>query len=143
MVERGVQAARRSSARSGTDFRSSHTLVVTLLTIAIGRTDFYQTPSTVIASFFLKKIVKETAKVEFREQELVLDLATADSPPKRYTVDVPLYATIDAERSTFKILGSKLEVTLLKADGSSWPVLRSDEAPTGEILQVGRAGRLQ
>jgi hypothetical protein len=91
----------------------------------------------------LKKIVKDTAKVEFQTKQLVLDLATSDSPPKRYTAEVPLYGTVDTDKSSYKILGTKLEVTLVKADGASWPVLRGDEALTGEILQVGKAGRVQ
>jgi hypothetical protein len=95
----------------------------------------------VIASFFLKKIDKEAAKVEFQEKQLNLNLLTMDTPiPKRYKAELPLYGSIDPARSTFKILGTKLEVSLAKADGSSWPVLRSDDRPTGEILQVGRAG---
>ncbi|KAK3310421.1 HSP20-like chaperone [Chaetomium strumarium] len=107
------------------------------------RSDFYQTSTAVIASFFLKKIDKDKAKVEFRERELDLDLPTSDTPvPKRYKAQVPLYGSIDPAKSTFKILGTKIEVSLAKADGSSWPVLRSDDRPTGEILQVGRAGRV-
>ncbi|KAK4143217.1 cysteine and histidine-rich domain-containing protein [Dichotomopilus funicola] len=106
------------------------------------RHDFYQTPSAVIASFFLKKINKDAAKVEFQEQTLVLDLPTTDAPvPKRYKASVPLYGLVDPAKSTFKILGTKLEVSLAKADGNSWPVLRSDDRLTGEILQIGRAGR--
>jgi hypothetical protein len=105
------------------------------------RQDFYQTASAVIASFFLKKINKETAKVAFRPQEIVLDLRTTDTPSKHYQATVPLYATIDADKSKYNILGTKLEVTLAKADGTSWPVLRSDDRVTGEIYQVGRAGR--
>jgi hypothetical protein len=106
------------------------------------RTDFYQTLTSVIASFFLKKINKDEAKVEFQEREVVLDLPTTDTPVKRYKTRVPLYAAIDPAKSTFKVLGTKLEVTLAKADGTSWPVLRSDDRPTGEILQVGRAGKV-
>lgn len=105
------------------------------------RHDFYQTPTTVIASFFLKKINKETAKAEFAPQELSLDLPTTDSPPKLYKAAIPLFGTIDPAASTATIMGTKLEVTLAKADGSSWPVLRSDEQRTGEIIQVGKAGR--
>lgn len=105
------------------------------------RYDFYQTPVNVIASFFLKKINKETAKVEFQPKQLVLDLATTDSPPKRYAAEIPLFGPINTAQSSYKILGTKIELTLAKADGSSWPVLRGDEALTGEILQVGRAGR--
>lgn len=68
---------------------------------------------------------------------------TSDPTPKRYTAEVPLFAAIDPAKTTFKILGTKLEVTLVKADGTSWPVLRSDDAHSGEILQIGKAGSLQ
>ncbi|KAF5564643.1 zinc-binding protein [Fusarium phyllophilum] len=105
------------------------------------RHDFYQTPVNVIASFFLKKIDKSTAKIELQPKQLNLDLTTTDSPPKRYTAEVPLYASIDPEKSSYRVLGTKLEFVLAKSDGTSWPVLRGDEALTGEILQVGRAGR--
>ena len=71
-----------------------------------------------------------------------LDLPTSDTPRKRYRGQVPLFAAIDPDKSTFKILGSKLEVVLAKADVSSWPVLRSDDRLTGEILQVGRAANV-
>ncbi|CAI4216483.1 unnamed protein product [Parascedosporium putredinis] len=107
------------------------------------RTDFYQTATTVIASFFLKKIVKDKSVVEFVDQAINLDLVTSDPTPKRYTATIPLFATIDPEKTAFKILGTKLEVTLFKADGSSWPVLRSDDAHTGEIFQIGKAAALQ
>lgn len=96
-----------------------------------------------IASLFLKKIKKETAKVEFQPKQLVLDLTTSDSPPKRYAAEVPLFGAIDTDKSSYKVLGTKLELALVKADGASWPVFRGDEALTGEILQVGKAGRVQ
>ena len=104
------------------------------------RHDFYQTPSTVIVSMYLKKIDKSKAKVEFTaEKEVTLDLPTSDG--KRYEAAVPLFGAIDIGKSTFKIMGTKLEMTLAKKDGASWPVLRSDERTTGEIIQIGRAGR--
>ncbi|RYO80004.1 hypothetical protein DL766_000535 [Monosporascus sp. MC13-8B] len=106
------------------------------------RTDFYQTPSTVIASFFLKKIDSSRATVNFEPRSVVVDLPTTDPKPKRYKASVPLFGPVDPEKCAYKILGTKLEVSLYKADGSSWPVLRSDERGTGEILQVGRAGRV-
>lgn len=70
-------------------------------------------------------------------------MPTSDAPkPKRYRAEVPLFAPIETEKSTFKVLGTKLELTLAKGDDSSWPVLRSDDRLTGEILQIGKAGRL-
>lgn len=107
------------------------------------RHDFYQTPTSVIASFFLKKIDKDAAKVSFGPNQIDLDLPTTDAPtPKRYKKAVSLFGPIDPAKSAYKILGTKLEVTLVKADGSSWPVLKSDDRHTGEILQIGRAGRV-
>ncbi|RFN51616.1 hypothetical protein FIE12Z_4090 [Fusarium flagelliforme] len=97
------------------------------------RHDFYQTPVNVIASFFLKKIDKGTAKIELQPKQLKLDLATSDSPPKRYTADIPLYGSIDPEKSSYRVLGTKLEFVLAKSDGASWPVFRGDEALTARL----------
>ncbi|KAJ3510951.1 hypothetical protein NM208_g15477 [Fusarium decemcellulare] len=91
------------------------------------RHDFYQTPVNVIASFFLKKINKDTAKIELQPKQLVLDLTTTDPTPKRYKAEIPLFASIDPEKSSYKVLGTKLELALAKSDGTSWPVLRGDE----------------
>jgi len=103
------------------------------------RTDFYQTPNSVIASLYLKKVDKERATISFTESAVDLDLPTADK--KRYTKAFPLFGLIDPGESTYKIMGTKLELNLIKADGASWPVLRSDDRRTGEIYQVGKAGR--
>lgn len=104
------------------------------------RHDFYQTATSVIASLYLKKINKEAAKIEFESRQVNLDLPTADS--KRYTAEFPLFGAIDPAQSKFRILGTKLEMTLVKVDSASWPVLRSDDKLTGERIQVGRAGRV-
>ncbi|PYH87161.1 chord-domain-containing protein [Aspergillus uvarum CBS 121591] len=103
------------------------------------RNDFYQTPSSVNVSLYLKKIDKENAKVQFTATSLELDLPTTDN--KRYKDTYQLFAPIDPEKSQFRVMGTKLELTLIKADGTSWPVLRSDDKWTGERIQVGKAGR--
>lgn len=102
------------------------------------RHDFYQTPTTVIASLFLKKIIKGSAKIAFSAKSVSLDLRTSDN--KRYESEIPLFGEIDTDKSTYKIMGTKMEMTLVKADRTSWPVLRNDE-PVTEIIQVGQAGR--
>lgn len=79
--------------------------------------------------------------MDFAPEELILNLPTSDNPPKRYKATIPLFGPIDTAASKFKIMGTKLEVVFAKADGASWPVLRSDEQRTGEIIQVGKAGR--
>jgi hypothetical protein len=69
-----------------------------------------------------------------------LDLITADST--RYRKTVPLFGPIDPAKSTYKIMGTKLELTLLKADGRSWPTLRSDDDRVSGIFQVGPSKRM-
>ena len=104
------------------------------------RHDFYQTSTTVHASLYLKKIVKADAKVTFTSPTTIdLDLPTSDN--KRYKATMPLFGPVDTEKSSWKIMGTKMELTLVKTDGASWPVLRADERRTGEIIQVGKAGR--
>ncbi len=104
------------------------------------RNDYYQTATTVIASLYLKKIDKERSKVEFAANSIDLDLHTADS--KHYQTCMTLFAPIKPADSAFKIMGTKLELTLAKADGAGWPVLRADDPQTGSIIQAGRAGRV-
>lgn len=109
----------------------------TLITV---RHDFYQTPTVVIASLYVKKIDRSRARIEFPSpNEVDIDLPTLDM--KRYTTTIPLFGQIDNGRSTSKIMGTKLELTLVKMDGASWPTLRSDEQRTSEIIQIGHAGR--
>ena len=104
------------------------------------RHDFYQTGTTVIASYYLKKIDKARAHVSFPSPTTVLlDLPTADQ--KRYKTELPLFGQIEPNKSSFKIMGTKLELTLAKADALGWPVLRSDENRGNDIIQVGKAGR--
>lgn len=117
-----------------------HSLIIRFWPNRALRSDFYQTPTSVMASLYLKKIDKECSKITFASSTTIdLDLRTSDN--KRYNRELPLFASIDTEKSSYKILGTKLEFNLVKMDGSSWPVLRSDEPLTGEIIQMGRAGR--
>ena len=106
------------------------------------RNDFYQTATSVIASLYLKKIDKERSKVEFHESGSAVELDLHTSDAKTYQTRMELYGPIKPGESKFKIMGTKLELTLAKADGQGWPVLRADDPHTGEIIQAGRAGRV-
>ncbi|OJD38781.1 cord and cs domain protein [Diplodia corticola] len=105
------------------------------------RSDFYQTPTTIIASLFLKKIDPACSTVALRADGVALDLRTADR--RRHAADLRFFAAVDPARSAYRVMGTKLELELRKAvDGQTWPVLRADDPRTGEIIQVGRAGRV-
>ena len=108
------------------------------------RSDFYQTASTVIASLYLKKVDKERPIVQFVDAEeggvVELDLHTSDN--KHYQSSMKLFGAIKAEESGFKIMGTKVELTIVKANNVGWPVLRAEDPQTGSIIQAGRAGRV-
>ncbi|RMZ88409.1 hypothetical protein DV736_g4371, partial [Chaetothyriales sp. CBS 134916] len=104
------------------------------------RSDYYQTSSSVIVSYFLKKINKDHATVAFTAKSTRLDLPTSDG--KRFKKEIEWWGEIDPAKSQFKIMGTKLEMTLAKAgEVLSWPVLRVGDRETGERIQLGRAGR--
>lgn len=100
--------------------------------------DFYQTPSNVIASIFLRGIEKAESSVTFDEKHIWLDLRTVDK--KHYVDSFPTFGVIDPSRSQYNVMKTKLELTLAKTDGAGWPVLRADERHAGEIIQTGSAG---
>lgn len=58
---------------------------------------------------------------------------------KRFKKTFELFGPIDAESSSYRILGTKVEVTLAKGDGRSWPALEASEAPQ----TVGKYGASQ
>ncbi|KAF3906861.1 hypothetical protein ABW21_db0205102 [Orbilia brochopaga] len=103
------------------------------------RTDFYQTYTHLHVSIFLKKTEKDKSSIVFKPTEIDVDLRSADK--KRYKATIPLYAGITPAESSYTVFGTKVEMKLRKADGTSWPALRNDEA-TGTIIQIGNAPRV-
>lgn len=104
------------------------------------RNDFYQTGTTLIVSFYLKKIDKERAKVEFQKDAVELDLPTSDG--KRFRRRVETWREIVPEKCEKKILGTKLEMVLVKEEGGlGWPVLTKGEETSGQRIQIGKALR--
>lgn len=100
------------------------------------RSDFYQTYDSVIVSIFAKKTDAAASTITILPDALDLDLVMT-ATKTRFREKVELYAGVDPEGSKFKVMGTKVEFTLKKADETSWPVLRKGEE-TGEIIQVGK-----
>lgn len=106
------------------------------------RNDFYQTGNTLIVSFYLKKIDKARAKVDFLKDGSGIDLDLPTSDGKRFTRLVETWKDIQPDKSKSKIMGTKLEMELWKKEGGvGWPVLTKTERDTGERIQIGKALR--
>jgi hypothetical protein len=74
------------------------------------RTDMYQTPTTVIASIFLKNVDKTCSAVRFTHWDLSYDLVSAKAGVPTATQTISLYGPIDPEQSTYRVLGTKVGV---------------------------------
>ncbi|KAI8618488.1 chord-domain-containing protein [Chytriomyces sp. MP71] len=85
------------------------------------RRDWYQTPSTVIVSIFAKKLDKAATTVEFFDDKISINAKFQDG--KKYLETIPLALPIDPVASKFMVLTTKMELTLKKANGLSWPTL--------------------
>ena len=95
------------------------------------REDFYQTQQTCVLAVFAKKIDKSSLNVTFESRQVTIEF-TFD-PRKRYSAVIPLYDEIDPSNSRYEVLSTKLEITMKKANGVSWPVLRPDPNVTQNI----------
>jgi len=125
------------------------------------RTDHYQTPRTVIVSVFGKQADKDKSGVKFEAEAVRPRLSLSLSLPvrplpgrkltlglsqmhvdlilpsrKRFTKSFPLYGPIDPAESTFKILGTKCEITLAKADARSWPSITTLDPDLASKFQI-------
>lgn len=106
------------------------------------RNDFYQTGNTLIVSFYLKKIDKERARVEFVGDGTAVELDLPTSDGKRFRKRVEMWKDLMPEKCERKIMGTKLEMVLWKKDaGIGWPRLEKGGKETGERIQIGSALR--
>lgn len=67
----------------------------------------------------------KTAVVEFKEREVNIDLRMPDG--KRFKLELPLFQPIEPVGSSFEVLGTKVEITMKKANGISWATLEPSE----------------
>lgn len=86
---------------------------------------------------------KQKSTVSFSSQSVTLDLYLPNN--KRVKKTVTLYGPIVPEKCKFRILGTKVDITLTKPIAASWPLLElppaGTELPPGYALTFGVSGR--
>ncbi|TFY55840.1 hypothetical protein EVJ58_g7994 [Rhodofomes roseus] len=104
------------------------------------RVDHYQTPADVHVSVFAKQADKERSIVKIEENFIHLDLYLPAS--KRFRKSIELFGPVDPSASSFKYYGTKIEVSLKKADARSWPVLEKSTRDLSNVnITFGVGGR--
>lgn len=107
------------------------------------RVDHYQTPGEVIVSAFAKGADKEKSTVRFEPEKMHFDFYLPSR--KRVVKTIELHDEIVPESSSYKVLGTKVEIILKKPSPSSWPLLAKPangaSLPPGYALTFGVSGR--
>ncbi|ORY23371.1 SGS domain-domain-containing protein [Naematelia encephala] len=96
------------------------------------RYDFYQTPVHLIVSLYVKGYntpeLSEVVEVSFKSHsvEIFLPPLPGSSAVVKTRLNLsPLFAPIQPEESTFRLLSTKIELKLIKVDTETWPALLS------------------
>eukprot|EP00158_Paraphelidium_tribonemae_P003390 Partr_v1_DN26091_c1_g1_i1_m390 putative CHORD len=89
------------------------------------RHDWYQSPSTVTISLYAKNVDPSSVTVQFKDQQLLVDIILPSKQKSRLHTD--LFQPIDTSSSSYKVMGTKIEVVLKKSNGISWPSIEPNE----------------
>ncbi len=86
------------------------------------RHEWYQSPSTVTITLYAKSVAKDKFDVDFQEDSVHVSFPQPSNPSSTYSFTLdPLFALIDPSQSTSKVMSTKIELTLKKAQaGQKW-----------------------
>lgn len=89
--------------------------------------DWYQNNDTVTVNVMAKGVAKESVNIDFTKDTLSVSFPiTGSSSTYDYSLE-PTYASIDASQSKFRVLSTKIEITMKKASpGVKWHTLEGD-----------------
>jgi len=100
--------------------------------------DWYQSDSRVIVAILGKHSSQEECFIKFDKDEITIQAKFATG--QSYSLNLKLSKNIVPERSSFRLLSSKLEVLLAKTNAERWDVL---ERVTVKIPENPPAGQLR
>jgi len=86
--------------------------------------DWYQTETHVIVEVRIKKLKPEEVKVEFMPTSL--SVAAKLATGSEYTLELDLAHPVVPDQSSYKVLSTKLEIRIRKAEGVRWAALEGD-----------------
>lgn len=98
------------------------------------RWDWHQTPSTVVVAIYAKQYNYKQSFVKVSPVRLIVKLIFPKEDRAEFNIDLELRGVIDATKATASMFGTKLEISMPKAEGSHWTNLDFPRnTPTDEI----------
>ncbi|CAH6721974.1 protein Sgt1p [[Candida] jaroonii] len=92
------------------------------------REDWYQTTDDVIITIYAKNIKKEDFSIEYGDRSVSVSFPSGPGSEYNYNLD-PLFASIDSEKSSFRVFGTKIEIYLVKKEKFQWKSLEGSDEP--------------
>ncbi|KAJ7514261.1 hypothetical protein O6H91_23G035600 [Diphasiastrum complanatum] len=89
------------------------------------RHEWYQAQTHVVITIFAKGIKNDDVKIDFGEQMLSVIIQAHDGEP--YILQLRLYGKVKASECSYKVLSTKIEVRLVKAELINWKGLEFDK----------------
>ncbi|MCJ1446610.1 MAG: hypothetical protein MMC23_007115 [Stictis urceolatum] len=90
------------------------------------RHDWYQSTDTITVDIMAKGISEEKVHVDIQANSLSVNFLTVLGSDYDFSLD-PLYASIDPSISSFRVMSTKIQITLKKASsGKKWHSLEGD-----------------
>nr|CAB3266695.1 suppressor of G2 allele of SKP1 homolog [Phallusia mammillata] len=88
--------------------------------------DWYQTDSHVTISVMVKNLKKEDMDIQIKENTLIVNIHPTPTNEQAYCLSLNLSHAIVPERCSTKILSTKVEIKLAKAEDIRWMALEGD-----------------
>ena len=96
------------------------------------RYEWYQTQDTVVVTLFCKGIPKDKATIDIKQNSLEVSFPLPTGSDYDFSLD-PLFSTIDASTSTYKIMSTKAEFLLKKSNpDQKWASIEGTEVKTSD-----------
>lgn len=87
------------------------------------RWDWHQTATHVVVSVYAKMYDYKRSVVKLNPIRLFVELVFPQQNDNKFTIDLELRGIVRVEESTVQMLGTKVEISLPKAEPGSWPKL--------------------
>jgi len=92
--------------------------------------DWYQTQTDLVVNVLLKGIKLEQCDVNFNQTSLSVTINLGAAAGSEYSLELDLAHPIVPEKSTFRPLGTKVEIRMRKGEEFHWATLEGDGRPT-------------
>lgn len=87
------------------------------------RLDWHQTATNVVITIYAKMYHYQKSVVKLNPIRMYASLVFPEQNNNEYTIDMELRGVVDVPKCKVQMFGSKVEVTLVKAEPGSWPKL--------------------